>query len=767
MSLALHAGPFRAATPPVTPEQLDPSVSPLRLFAVLWRRRYSLLLLGTAIAGLALAGVTLLPVSFTATAAVMIEVRKPSLSDLPTTTGTVATDAVAVRTQVDILRSADLARRVVRQLHLTDLPSFAPHPGRLARLAAAVRGWVGMSAPTGPLSLSEREELAAAILRGITTVVNDGRSYVIDLDVRLAAPHGAEPAPTRALAARIANAVADEYVQFTRQMKAENLRQANAFFDERMATLADKLRTAQHAVQAYRAANGLIEDRAASGEGRPVTVAAQQLAQLNISLIAATADRAQREASLEQIAAALGGRGDLASVPEVIGSPLVQHLRAQQAELGAHEANLAVSSGSANPELRAIRASQADVAAKIAAETAKIAGSLRSAVEAARGRESALRAQLALLQSQVAMQGQTEVRLNELKDEADTARVIYASYLKRAEETANEIDMQSPDAMVVSVAAIPLAPSPPTHRQMAAACLVLGFLAAAFVTLLRERLTAGLRTAEQLEAALGIGLLGLLPTQRHAAEELRLTDRQSVLFEAVASVRAVIRLNTRELPAQVIMVTSALPDEGKTFFATALARQAARADERVLLLDCDLRRPKIFVTAGVAPAGDGRRGAVRGVRRRTAAVGRRAHPPAVRNGTPPVLTITPDPLSPLHLAAAPRGRHASPQDLFASAGLAALLAELRQRYDLIVLDTPPVLAVSDARVLAQAADATVMVVRWGKTPPALVSAALATLRAGGARFAGAVLTRVNPRKLAASDSAYTYVSRRYAGYPSG
>jgi capsular exopolysaccharide synthesis family protein len=723
--------------------QADDNVSTLQIFTVIWRRRYGILLTGILLSILTAGAVMQMRPSFVATASVLMQEHKTSATDLPTTSGTIATDSVAVRTQADILRSPMLARQVVRELHLLDLPEFTPHPGLWTRVMDALRAadgfgilkWLGLddATPPQPPSLQKREEYAAKVLMGMTSIVNDGRSYVLDIRVKVSASETRDAAEAAALSADLANGLADAYVQFTGNIKSDNIRHANALFDERIATLRQKMETAEHDVQAYRVANGLQEDRAASIDGRTVTIVNQQMARLNLDLTAAIADRAKKEASLEQITNSRPGSGDLQSVPEVVGSPLIQHLREQQSELGTKEAAIAMNHGTGSPDLMAVRASQRDVAAKIAAETANIGASLRSAVAAARTTENALRAQLAQLQGQVGVQGETEIRLNQLQNQADVAKMLYTAYLKGSEETANQIDIQEPDAVVVSRAGIPLGEAPPARQTLAAVSVLLSFCAAVLLALIAERRQSGFRTPEQLEAVVGLGTLGFVPKVRNVREAMRFGDTKTMFSEAIFSIRALLRLNNGA-GSKVIMVTSAVPQEGKTLLSSSLARNAALAGERVLLMDCDLRRPAVAKYIA-----------------------------ATDTHVLEDVTIRRDTLSSLEVITLTSGQR-SPQDLFASPHMEHLISMLRTRYDLIVLDAPPVLAVSDARVLSVLADVTVLAVCWRTTPQKLVARAVSELRESGAKLSGTVMTQINLNELKSSDSTQAYLRHYYAKY---
>jgi len=219
-------------------------------------------------------------------------------------------------------------------------------------------------------------------------------------------------------------------------------------------------------------------------------------------------------------------------------------------------------------------------------------------------------------------------------------------------------------------------------------------------------------------------------------------ERDSPFVEAINTVRGALQMSDVAGRPKVVLITSALPDEGKTFFSVALARSVARAGGRSLLVDCDLRRPGVATTIGMTPQ-EGVGGLVPG-QSVTALVQR-------------------DEATKLDVITA-AGARDNVQDIVSSEALRALVNEARAHYDIIVLDAPPVLAVVDARVLSLMADATVMVVRWRRTPRVLVLQALKQLRVYGAKVAGVVITQANLRSLAASEGSHAYVHRKYGSY---
>jgi capsular exopolysaccharide synthesis family protein len=716
------------------------TVSPFRIIDVLWRRK--LLIFSVVIvlmAGAAVQIASLIPL-YDARALVLIDTRRNAMSDLQAIVSGSQADLLQVQTQVDIIRSQALAIEVARRLELMREPEFAAaiarRPGGLAAQFAPLLALAGRPPPPAPVLTDDEKLRSAAVIlvADKMTVVNDARSYVIAVQARTEDPE---------LAARIANTYAEVYLAFNKQLKDSAVLRANHFLDQRLAPLKDKLREAEREVANYREQTGLIEDRSTSSGGeRRVTVLGQQLAQLNTQLVQATAARLQREVSLEQIRAAQAGRGSLYAIPEVVASPLIQRLRTQQSEVGTRLASLAQSRLEANPALVALRAEDREVRTRIDDEVAKIVGSITSEVAAARAREEALRQSLAELQGQVADQNKAEIRLRELESEATAARLVYTETLNRAEQNSNQRDGQQPDATMVSPATVPLAAAPPTKRQL----LVLSFFAACLIAviaaLVRDRLETGFRTAEQVEEETGLSALGFIPRARDKATALMLDDRDVPFGEAVNTVRGALQMADVAGRPKVVLVTSALPDEGKTFFSVALARSVARAGGRSLLVDCDLRRPGVAATLGLAP----RQGVA-----------------ALVAGQGVAELVQRDEATQLDVITA-AGARENVQTIVSSDALRSLVAEARSHYDIIVIDSPPVLAVVDSRVLSLMADAVVMVVRWRRTPRMLVLQALKQLRVYGAKVAGVVVTQANLRALAASEGSHAYVHRKYGSY---
>jgi len=738
--------------PPVVLEapRAPEMVSPFRLFEVLWRRKVTLFLVATAVLLAAVPRIMALPSRFEGLALVLVDTRKNKLSDLQAIVTGAQSEVIEVRTQVDVLRSPALAEQVVTRLELVREREFAPvlnqaPPEWQVWLNRALELAGHGTPPRAPYTEDEKIRLVTqSLLNDKLTLNNDGRSYVIGIAVRTDEPE---------LSARIANTYARVYLDFNRELKDRAVGRANSWLDERLAPLRDRLRAAERAVAAFREANGLVEGSSTGPGGeRRGTVADQQLIQINTQLVAAANERLLREAAADE---AKRARGDLSGLPTVVGNPLVQRLRGQEAELAGKEASLALNMNDESPALLAVRAQLREVRSRIQQEALKIVGALDSEAAAARAREAALRASLAVVQSQVAGQSQSEIRLRELTSEAEAARAVYTDYLNRSERIANERDIQQPDAELISLANVPFTPAPPTKKQFLILAVMAAGLLGALAALLRERMEPGFRTADQIESETGLVALGLVPRTGRRRHALALDAREAAFVEAVSNVRGVLQIAGPAGRSRVVLITSAMPQEGKTFFAIALARSVALTGARTLLMDCDLRRPSVAGVLGITaePGLDHESLGGQEPGRALATAGGEIDR-LVRRDAATTLDI---------ITAADAPDDASV--LVTSERLRLLLGEARARYDLIVIDAPPVLAFVDARVLSRSADSTVLVVRWRRTPRVQVMAALKTLRMYGAKLAGSVLTQADLGAAGVAEGRQAYAVKRY-GTPS-
>ena len=731
MNQLSHLNGAGRAPPAYEPPEYVP---PSRALTALRRRKWLILAVTALLVAPACFVIAGLTPYYDSEATILIDTRKSSFSDLQAMAPSTTADAVALRTQVDIIRSPVIAAAVADRLDLQHVEEFRRVLDAGPSLPQRVRHFVATLSsqePSRPRTGAERRQATIALLRDKLTVSNDGRTYIISLRVRTGDPD---------LSTRVVNAYAGAYLDFSLQGKTAAVTRSSKLLDAQIAPLRDRVREAENAVESFRGNNGRVLNRAAgSQDGQASTVASQQLAQVSSQLTVAAGDVAQKSASLRAVQGAQSGGAGLYAVPEVVASPLIQRLREQESQLSSREASLSQTALPGNPSVQGAKASLADVRRRIDQEIAKIVAGLSNEVIAAKARREALEGRLAQLQSQVTTQSQANVTLRQLEGEAEAAKAVYSDYLKRFEQTSNQAALQETEASLISPAQAPLGPAGPPRVQLAALAGIAGFGLGALLALGMERLRGGIRTAEQLQAETGLTPLGFLPVTSPTRAALA-DARPSVYTECVTLVRSMLLHGDEPVRARVVIVTSALTQEGKTFFAVSLAASAARGTKRALLIDCDARRPSVAAVLDL-----------------------RGPTPGAASPGPERTILWPDVLPGLDVVTF----RASPDERMAPLGveqLSRLLDEVRDRYGMIVIDTPPVLAFADAPLLAPLADGAIMVVRWQRTSSASVLSALRALRAYGVRVVGGVLTQVSVRELAQSDGDHGETYRNQLDY---
>ncbi len=734
----------RPATPGPTP-----GAKLREIGRMLLRRKRAIILCLFGLNGLAFLVINHLQPSYTAEASVIIGQRQEQVVDLKAVISGLGGESDVIESEVQLLRSRRIASGVVEQLNLVENVEFNPAlkgPGLVRRWRDAIDdataplrhrlgSLLGLShaltpaeLPAGPLGDAQPvDPLAAptdAFLRHLS-VTPKGRSRVITVSFDSASPRLSEQA---------ANAVADAYIDDQLKSKLDATEHAHRWLSDRVAELREQVINADQEVETYRRKIGATQ-------GRVAPLLAEQISALSEKLVQAQVDEAMASSRL-QAAGAVG------ALPEVQASAVVQGLRAQQSAMIAEEVQLARNFGAEYPKLKALRGSIAELSGRIRAESGTVATSLRANAQAAADRVVLLNAQLAQLRVKDNTGSQGEVELHMLQHEADADRALYDRLLARAKETNVESGLQQADAQVISHAEAPTMPSFPNPALMLPIFFVASLIVTGLVVLALENLDQGFSHLDQVEETLGVAALGVVPFQKRRglrgrvgarlgaglggragqdADPLLLDGRNSVFSEAMRSLHTSLMLSGAERPPKVVLVSSSLPGEGKSSTVLALARLMANCGKRVAVIDCDLRRPRLHAAFGVA---------------RTPGL-----LDCLAGGTPIAEVLQRDKHSPAYLVPAGTPSRISP-DLFSSIAMRNLVMGMADQFDLVLLDSGPMLAVSDTRNLCRLADKTVLLVQWQQTRRSAVLSTLRQIVDAGGNLAGVLLSMVDLQRYA-------------------
>ncbi len=701
-----------------------------RLLMLLWRRKWVILTFVVAALVIATLITFTLSTRYTAQALVRIESENINQSsiNLENFLSENRLDTALVLSEVEVLRSRTVAAAVVERLQMIG-GEAAPQQksGNFKTLSVT-------SQDSDNRLMSGREtRLVNKFLKNLSIKSIPG-SYVIQISYTDTDPK---------MAALVANTVVDVYLEKRLEQKFNATQKVTQWLDRRLQTLREQVRVAEQAVENYRANNDLIG-------GARYEVTAQQISELNSQLVLAKSDRAEAEARLQDMkSGAIDSAG--ADSADVMNARLVQDLKKTETDLLRRKADLSSRYGPKHPAMININAELADLRANLRAESAKVAGTLEAELEIAQARVDSLQKTLNELQNTKRGENQDMIALRELEREAESTRLIYDNFLNTYKRSDQKEQLEGPEAQVLSYAAVPEQPSYPNKPLIISlAAAIALFLGITFVLVL-EKLDNAFRSASQLESSTGYPCFGLIPIAEGSSKggiaDHILNKPSSAVAESIRTLRMVLNLragsNIEERP-KVVTITSSLPAEGKTTLSSWLGRAAAKSGEKVIIIDCDLRRPNLH------------------------RIMRKSNDKALVDYLTGDVAldkvINKDDPSGAHVIYA-RTVSNSALDLISSEKMRKLIASLKQAYDLVILDTPACLAVSDARILASESDYTLYVVEWDKTPREVVTTGVKQFSDFGYENLGFVLSSVDVKRHARygyGDTAYYY--GRYKEY---
>jgi succinoglycan biosynthesis transport protein ExoP len=707
----------------------------------LWRLKSVIVVLTLILASLAAIMILSLKPRYEASAEIIVDDRRAQDVALPDVIPAHLITDDLVLSEAQVLSSRDLSNAVVDRLGLAADPEFNAalrSPSLVERWEQKIRAvfdrltW--WKAPTAaPRQEDEQARIVDTFLRKLS-VAPVGRSRVIKISFESESPQ---------TAALVANTLAKLYLERQIQSKVDAARHATDWIETHIAELRDQAVNARIAKEQYRNAAGLLTPE------KDITLTAQQLGVINQQLVAAQAREQQGEAQLALAKKTGASIGFVDSIPDVVNSRQIQALRQQEATVQQRVEDLEAEFGARYPQVEEAEAQLHAIRSAIHSEMNRIGQSLENDLTNQRSAVTQLTASLNSLKDKLSQENLASEKLAALDEQLTANDSVYKLFLDRAKQTALEATDQKPDAEIVSRAGVPQQPIfPRTLPLLTLAVLTSGFVAAS-ASLIFDQRKAGFISVDQVQAALGKKPLGILPIVKSlnlssCAEGMPLHGSLEKGFaEAIRGLHVRLMMMSPDRP-KTIMFASSLPGEGKTIASLALAALVAETGRRVLIIDCDSRQPNMHRAFGLA----------RSPGLMEHLLGLNVDEVIVRQAVQNIDVI-------------PAGEPVMhPGDLLDSTRMHSLLAEMSVIYDLVILDSPPVIAVSDALVLGPIVDRTVFVIRWDKTPQVAAERGLRQLVEVGTEVAGTILTMVNMEKLAAQDPSARYygqISRYYRG----
>ena len=536
---------------------------------------------------------------------------------------------------------------------------------------------------------------------------------------------------TPALAADTINALAEEYVSQNLDLRRQNMARSLAWLSDELTRQKKLVESSERAMAQYR------EDQdALSLEDRQNIVIAR-LNQLNEAATRARTNRAQKE-SLYRRLESLGPSTSPDAIPGILQNSYIQTMKSQVSELERRKALLSERYGDKHPEILTINATIDDANRQLRLEMAKAVDSIRHDYESAMLEERTLATALEEQKDIATDLDRKSVAYTVLQRDAESNRELYQTLLRREKELQVLANSRGNNVRIVERAGVPAVPFSPNMRRSALLGGMVGLLLALGIAFGLDHINDTIRTPDDVTRRLGLSFLGLIPAVR-GYQDRPVLSGSSDFSEAIRALRTSLALTHSSNGSAVVLVTSAQPLEGKTTTACNVAMALAYGGARVLLIDADLRRPGVHTGLGL----ENTRGLAE----------------LLSNQAP--ITETVQRLAEPNLWVMTAGQTPSnPSELLASGRMDSLMRQVQTGpFDWVVIDTPPVLAVTDASIVARWASGVAFVVGSEMTRGRLAERAIEMLSAARPSFIGAVLNRVDVKR-----SRYYYSQHYGYGY---
>ena len=606
-------------------------------------------------------------------------------------------------TQYQLITSAAVARKVVDLLAADQ--TFNTYFGKMFKAT--------------PDNKEARADAIAKMIRGGISVNPVKNSKIVDISYLSENP---------VLAQVIANTVAKAYIEELLEMSMSSTQYTIQWMTKKAEEEREKLEKSERSLQAYMKDQNFvaIEDK--------VAVVPQKITEINSQLIKAEAKRKETETLYNKVRGISANISDAESISAVASDPTVQSLRQQILKAEQQNMELSQKYGAKHPTMVRANEDLKGLKAKRDQEIRRVIDSIKNEYEMARSNEASLRGLLSQTNSEALNVNDKLIEYKVLSREAETNRQLYDALIKRIKEQSITEQVRSANVLIVENAEKPTSPVTPRTARNLLLGLLIGLLGGVGMVFFAEYLDQTIKSPEDAESKLGVSVLGMIPllkTPEHPIEQMVLKEPISAFTENYKAIRTALLLSAADRPPQKILVTSAQPEEGKTVTAINLATAIAQSDYSVLLVDADLRKPRLYKALGL-PNSKGLSTYLAGA----------SDMNIIQAGPLPNLSIiTSGPIPP------------NPSELLSSNRLNEMLRELGEKYDIIIFDAPPLLSVADSLILSKMLDGTLVIARAGKTSYDDVRKSLKSLTDLNARVLGVVINALDAKK---NDYYYRY-----------
>jgi capsular exopolysaccharide synthesis family protein len=651
------------------------------------------------------------------------------------------------QTQYRILQSRSLAKRTIDALGLWNAPlGNAPAPRAaldpLSLIAGGVTRLVGLfgggtpSAPSAPAASEPRssdETVAQSdkidAFKGGVTVEPVRNSRLVDILYTSGDP---------AFAAHAANALAKAYIAQSLELRFSESKEAADWLSEQLTEQRKSLEASEAALQAYRERNGAV-----SVADSASNIVVQRLTDLNSALTKSKTERINKEALFNQLKAAEAG-GTLDAIPAVLSNDYIQKLRSDVADLQRQQAQLSERYGERHAEMIKVRTAIELADAKLKNELSKTVEAVKNEYQSALAEERSLQSALESQKAEALSLNRKGIEYGVLQREAESNKQIYESLMQRTKDAGISSERRATNIRVVDAAEVPRSPISPNLRRAVLLSLVSGLIASLGLVFFVEYLDSRLKTPADLKQHLGVPFLGLIPAVARSKDQPNPLIHEvglSNFSEAFKTVRTNVLFSSAEDGVRSLVVTSAGPGEGKSICSSNIAVALAQAGLRVLLVDADMRRPRVHEIFNQSQEP--------GLSNLLTANAKASE--AIRKSAVPGLWLMPAGHIP-----------PNPAELLSSPRFVDFLGALEDHFDWVVLDTPPALVVTDSMIVGNRATGVAFVVGADQTSRHAARNAIEQLTGANVNVIGSILNRADVTRH--SHFYASYYRKEYARY---